>query len=70
MRDIIQKHENIKINIAFNDEFESDNKCANISINTKNYELFRSSNLEEWYESHVIEPVLTSLEEFQERNSG
>jgi len=36
---------------------------------TRNYELFRSSDLQEWYESRVVEPSL-SLEEFQERDSG
>ena len=27
-------------------------------------------DLREWYERHVIEPTLASLEEFQERNNG
>jgi len=42
---------------------------ARIKVNTKNYELFRSSNLEELYELYVVEPILTSLEKFQERDS-
>ena len=70
VRDVIQKHDNIKINTAFNGEFVSGDKCANKSVNTKNYELFCSSNLKEWHELRVIEPILTSLEEFQERDSG
>jgi len=69
-RDVIQKHNNIKINTVFNGEFESGDKRANKNVNTKNYELFRMSNLEEWYESRVIEPILTSLEKFPERDSG
>jgi len=28
------------------------------------------SDLQEWYASRVIEPILASLEEFQERDSG
>ena len=68
--DIIQKHDNIKIHTAFNDEFESNDKRANKSVNTKNYELFHSSNLEKWYEWRVVEPILTSLEKFQNRDSG
>ena len=40
------------------------------SVSTKNYELFNSSDLQEWYESPIIEPILASLEEFQERDSG
>jgi len=39
------------------------------SINTKNREIYRYTDLREWYEQH-IEPTLTSLEEFQERDSG
>jgi len=35
----------------------------------RNYELFRTSNLHEWYERHVIEPTLAALEEFQESGS-
>ncbi|KYM85251.1 hypothetical protein ALC53_04772 [Atta colombica] len=51
----IQKHDNIKINTTFNDKFISSDKRANKNVNTKNYELFRSSNLEEWYElSHIL----------------
>jgi len=26
--------------------------------------------MREWYERHVVEPILASLEEFQERDSG
>jgi len=40
------------------------------SINTKNREIYRYTDLREWYEQHIIEPTLTSLEEFQERDSG
>jgi len=47
VRNIIQKHDNIKINTAFNDKFISSDKRTNKNVNTKNYELFRSSNLEE-----------------------
>jgi len=61
---------NIKINTVFNGESVAGDKCANKSITTTNYELFRTSDLQEWYESRVIEPTLTSLEEFQERDNG
>ncbi len=39
-------------------------------VSTKNYELFNSSDLQEWYASRIIESILASLEEFQERDSG
>ncbi|XP_071576442.1 uncharacterized protein [Temnothorax nylanderi] len=41
-----------------------------LNIATRNYELFRTSDLREWYKRHVIESTLASLEEFQERDSG
>jgi len=70
MRTVLTKYDNIKINTVFNGEFVAGDKRANKSIATRNYELFRTSDLQEWYESRVVESTLTSLEEFQERDSG
>jgi len=70
VRTVLTKYDNIKINTVFNGEFVVGDKRANKSIATRNYELFRTSDLQEWYESRVVEPTLTSLEEFQERDSG
>ena len=70
VRDAIDRHNSVKVNTVFNGEFVTGDKCANKSINMRNRELFRTSNLHEWYELHVIEPTLASLEEFQERDSG
>jgi len=66
----MQEYDNIKINTVFNGEFVASDKRVNKSITTRNYELFRSSDLQEWYQSRVVEPTLTSLEEFQECDSG
>ncbi|XP_077263129.1 uncharacterized protein LOC143897999 [Temnothorax americanus] len=66
----MQRHDNVKINTVFNGEFVAGDKRANKSIATRNYELFRESDLHEWYKRHVIEPTLAKLEEFQERDSG
>ncbi|XP_071574650.1 uncharacterized protein [Temnothorax nylanderi] len=66
----MQRHDNVKINTMFNGEFVAGDKRANKSIATRNCELFRMSDLREWYKRHVIEPTLASLEEFQERDSG
>ncbi|XP_070161381.1 LOW QUALITY PROTEIN: uncharacterized protein [Polyergus mexicanus] len=67
---VMERHNNVKVNTVFNGEFVSGDKSANKSVNTKNYELFRTSDLHEWYERRVVEPTLASLEEFQERDSG
>ncbi|KYM95311.1 hypothetical protein ALC62_14051, partial [Cyphomyrmex costatus] len=70
VRDVMQRHNSVKINTVFNGEFVSGDKRANKSVSTRNYELFRSSDLQEWYASRVVEPILASLDEFQERDSG
>jgi len=54
----------------FNGEFVVGDKSANKNIATRNYEHFHSTDLREWYELRVVEPILASLEEFQERDSG
>jgi len=70
VRNVMERYDNIKINTVFNGEFVAGDKRANKSIATRNYELFRSTDLQEWYELRVVEPTLASLEEFQERDSG
>ncbi|KAL6255634.1 hypothetical protein P5V15_012882 [Pogonomyrmex californicus] len=47
VRDIVERHDNVKVNTAFNGEFVMSDKRANKSINTKNSELFRVSNVNE-----------------------
>ncbi|XP_039312988.1 uncharacterized protein LOC120359475 [Solenopsis invicta] len=71
VRDAIAKHVSVKVNTVFIGEFvnihgDRDNK----SIATKNHELYRASNLREWYEQCVIQALLAMLDEFQERDSG
>jgi len=67
VRDVIERHNSVKVNTVFNGEFVTGDKRANKSMNTRNYKLFRTSNLPERYERHVIEPTLAALEE---RDSG
>jgi len=47
VRDVIDRHGSVKVNTALNDEFVTGNKRVNKSVNTKNYELFRTSDLNE-----------------------
>jgi len=70
LRDILRRNNCVKVNTAFNGEFTTRDKRANKSITTKNCELFRETDVHEWYRQHVIEPTMTSFEEFQERDSG
>ncbi|XP_067208761.1 uncharacterized protein [Linepithema humile] len=53
----------------FNGEFIAGDKTAVKTIATKNRELFPTSDLNKWYTKHVVDAILMSLEEFQERNS-
>jgi len=52
VRSVMQEHDNIKINTVFNGEFVANDKRANKSITTRIYELFRSSDLQEWCQSY------------------
>ena len=70
VRDAVERHGSAKVNTAFNGEFMTNIERDIKSINTKNREIYRYTDLHEWYEQHIIEPTLTSLEEFQERDSG
>ncbi|KYN22272.1 hypothetical protein ALC57_05335, partial [Trachymyrmex cornetzi] len=70
IRDNLQRHDCLKVNTIFNGEFVADAKRSAKSITTKNYELFNTSDLREWYDEHVMDDILAALEEFQERDSG
>ncbi|KYN09355.1 hypothetical protein ALC57_18531 [Trachymyrmex cornetzi] len=70
IRDNLQRHDCLKVNTIFNGEFVADVKRSAKSITTKNYELFNTSDLREWYDEHVTDDILAALEEFQERDSG
>ncbi|KAG5338420.1 GVQW3 protein, partial [Acromyrmex charruanus] len=60
----MQRHDNIKINTVFNSEFVSGDKRANKSVSTRN----RFARMVRVACGQY--PILTSLEEFQERDSG
>ncbi|KYN38648.1 hypothetical protein ALC56_06974, partial [Trachymyrmex septentrionalis] len=70
VRDAVERHGSAKVNTALNGEFATKDKRDIKNINIKNSEIYRCIDLCEWYEQHIIEPTLTSLEEFQERDSG
>lgn len=70
MRENLERHACLKVNTIFNGEFVSGPKIAVKSITTRNRLLLGLSDLREWYDVHVIEAILSGLEEFQERDSG
>ncbi|KYN50143.1 hypothetical protein ALC62_00171 [Cyphomyrmex costatus] len=66
----LQRHACLKMNTTFNGEFIADDKRSVKSIATKNHELYGASDLKEWYDEYVTDAISSSLEEFQERDSG
>ncbi|KYN23492.1 hypothetical protein ALC57_04090 [Trachymyrmex cornetzi] len=56
VRDAVERHGSVKVNTAFNGDFVTKDKRANKSINTKNSEIYRCTDMREWYERYVIEP--------------
>ncbi|EZA62617.1 hypothetical protein X777_07431 [Ooceraea biroi] len=60
----------VKVNTAFNAEFVAGEKTVMKTIATRNHGLLPTSDLREWYDKYVIEIILASLDEFQERDSG
>jgi len=73
VQDAVERYVSVKVNTAFNGEFAMKDKRANKSIVTKNSEIYRYTDLSEWYEQHypsIIQPILVSLKEFQEHDSG
>ncbi|EFN75328.1 hypothetical protein EAI_15760 [Harpegnathos saltator] len=64
----MKKQSSVKVNTVFNGEFVAGDKRANKSINTRNFGLLPTSDLDNWFVMCVIEPIL-ALEEFQERDS-
>jgi len=45
VRDAVERHDSVKVNIAFNGEFVMKNKHANKSIITKNSEIYRYTDM-------------------------
>ncbi|XP_067212484.1 uncharacterized protein [Linepithema humile] len=70
IQSVMVEHNSVKINTAFNGEFIAGDKTAVKTIATKNRELFPTTDVQEWYTKHVVDVILASLEEFQERDSG
>ncbi|XP_076298346.1 uncharacterized protein LOC143217694 [Lasioglossum baleicum] len=61
----------LKASVTLEEKFmQHANEVSVKSFGTRNVALFRTSNLRQWYQRDVVPTILTSLEEFQERDSG
>lgn len=70
VQEAIHQHNCVKVNTLFTGEFAVGDKQAYKSINTRNCEFLRTTDLNAWYEEQVVEPTLAKLEEFQDQDSG
>lgn len=70
VRDVMGRYHSVKVNTVFNGEFVSGDKIAVKTIATRNHPLLPTTDLREWYDTRVVDDIIASLEEFQERDSG
>uniref|UniRef100_V5GS91 DNA-directed DNA polymerase n=1 Tax=Anoplophora glabripennis TaxID=217634 RepID=V5GS91_ANOGL len=62
----------IKVNLVFEGNFVklNDGEVDLKSFGTKNEIIDRSTNIKQWWEDNVVQPILHKLENFEHRNSG
>ncbi|KYM75636.1 hypothetical protein ALC53_13699, partial [Atta colombica] len=73
VRDAVERYDSVKVNTAFNGKFATKDKRINkiYYIVTKNSEIYRYTDLREWYEQHIIQPILASpAKKYTERESS
>ncbi|XP_076384611.1 uncharacterized protein LOC143263784 [Megalopta genalis] len=68
--ELLNVHLSLKVNVVLEAEFVLRDEVSVKSFSTRNVALFHSSNLRRWYAKDVVPTLLTSIEEFQERDSG
>ncbi|XP_076291056.1 uncharacterized protein LOC143214203 [Lasioglossum baleicum] len=69
--EFLNVHSLLKASVTLEAEFmQHTNEVSVKSFGTRNVALLRTSNLRQWYQRDVVPTILTSLEEFQERDSG
>lgn len=68
--ELLNIHSSLKVRVVFEGEFVLRDKVSVKNFGTRNVKLFQTTNLRNWYRNDIMKPILTSLEEFQERDSG
>jgi len=70
VRNVIERHNDVKVNTVFNGEFVAGDERAKIkssireTMNSSKYRICMNGH------EHHVEPTLAALEEFQERDNG
>ncbi|CAH1111573.1 unnamed protein product [Psylliodes chrysocephalus] len=74
IQNALRKDESVKVNTTFTGEFEmvkgDSVQTEHKYFTTSNSAVYRDTNLDVWFDEKVICPIMTELDEFQERDSG
>ena len=81
VKSALKEHNSIKVNVTLNGEYtklkkvdggtnEHEEEVKIMTFNTKNKPIFLNTNLSDWYQTNVKEPIDKKMSEFQERDSG
>ncbi|CAH0562755.1 unnamed protein product [Brassicogethes aeneus] len=74
IQNALKKDAAVKVNATFCGEFEIVKGDSVLNeykyFTTSNSAIYRDTNLDEWFDKHITAPIMTELEEFQERDSG
>ncbi|XP_078032837.1 uncharacterized protein LOC144467773 [Augochlora pura] len=67
---LLNEHLSLKVNFVLEMEFMVHDQVSVKNFNTRNFELFRLTNLDNWYEKDVTPALLAQIEEYQGSGSG
>ena len=69
---VLQTENTVRVYVLLKSDYvkASDDDADTKSFNTKSADIFRSTDLREWFNEHVHVPLLHDVEEFQDRDSG
>lgn len=74
INNMLKKTEPLKVNAVFCGEFiivKNDIETFDFKyLNTKNSPIYRDTDINTWFKDNVTGPILTQLQEFQEKQSG
>ena len=74
IKEVLKEHNSLKVDTVLAAEYsivKNDEEVIEIKyFNTKSQPIFQTTDLKEWYLTHVKQPIERDMEEFQERDSG
>lgn len=74
LSNVLKTNEAVKVNAVFGGQFQITKGDQILNefkyFNTANAPIYRNTDIGEWFDVKITKPILTDLEEFQERDSG